>query len=84
LSPYHIRSVQALVPHDATARRTLWQWFCNSRSKTLQFYSWTNRASVGLGSPAFTRNTYRHVKFLMQLDLTVINDSCPLICGIRF
>jgi hypothetical protein len=23
LSPYHIRSVQALVPHDATARRTL-------------------------------------------------------------
>jgi hypothetical protein len=61
--------------------------FYNSRQKTLrlqQRFCWTNLASQGLRSPAFTRNTLGWMKILIRFDLTITSQSFPSTCGLVF
>jgi hypothetical protein len=49
-----------------------------------RFYSRTNCASLGLGSPRFTMNMHDQMKIIMQFSLTISSDSFSSVCGLQF
>jgi hypothetical protein len=73
---------------DASARRACGQWIFIRRPKPLRlqrrFYSHTNRASLGLGSPEFTMYMRGQMEMLMRFDLTTRNESFPSMRGLEF